>query len=151
MEACKAPRTTDQKLQTKIRLLIARLAQMTVLSPASRRKFQEETPWHPRMTMIPSEWSRTIGDVREEARKCFARGESVVIAPVLMKPSGDGYKLSVAFIHQDEVDDFWAENIGQMNPAVTIGELMEVLSPNKRWDFNDIDSGRDLNSLLDMA
>lgn len=146
-----AGRTTELKILTKIRLLIARLTQITVLNPTVRPEFRERTLWRPTMPMIPSEWSRTVGEVRDEADKCFDAGADTVFVPVLMKGTDGSWTIRVAFLSRDPVACDVVENIQDMAPHVTMGELMDTLAPGKRWDYDDIHESRELDALLDLV
>lgn len=146
-------RTTEKKLLAKVRLGIVGLVHRTILNPDNREAFARDTSWHPKMTMIPSEWFRTVGEVRAEAHKAFARGEDTVIVPVLREPSASDRSISItiSFMTVNPSSNFWSENIETMDPEVSMEDLLKVLDPNKQWDFAGIEENSGLKTLLDMT
>ncbi|MCP1388226.1 hypothetical protein M5J20_08525 [Corynebacterium sp. TA-R-1] len=148
-----AKRSREVKFLTKLRLLIAGITQASMLSPAKREDFAAATPWHPNMPMIPAEWSRPLSEVRDLAREALAGGGDTVFVPVLRDPElTDGVPMITAcFFTSKNVDDFWSEEVSSMHGGVTMEDLVATLSPDKKWDYRDLESVGPLKTLIDIV
>lgn len=144
-------RSVEMKLNTKLRLLISQMAHRMIMSEEFGQKFRESSKWHPKMTMIPCEGSRPVGEVRQDAERYFARGEDSVLVPVLVTLPGDKLTISFTSISQSQSGSFWSENIASMDPDVTMEDLVKTLSPNKRWDMTSLQNDRSLAMLADLS
>lgn len=137
----------ERKLRTKLRLATARLFTLRLRDAEFRANFSKFAGWAPQSPIVPCEYDTVFGEVHDIVVDALKEGEAdIAIIPVLFfagKKTQNRPTLHVLSIGIHPMSEGSIE-LGSVNPQVTMGQLVETLSPNKMWDVrlldNEIDS-----------
>jgi hypothetical protein len=142
----------ERKQQSKLRLLTSRLFTVRLRDDEFRSQFSASSGWTPQSPIIPCEAWTLFGEVRQIALRALEASPAQVAAiPVLIvdknKPKGKPLQICVLTMGTQESEASEGSiELGAINPDVTMAQVCETLSPNKKWDVallaSEVDKGR---------
>lgn len=131
--------------EVKLRMSIGALFSETIIQNENfRNGLITERQWTPSTPAIPCEWSRTISDVHDAAKRFFNQGHNTVMIPLIIRENGE-IKLVVDSVTKGSNQFAIREDIAAIYPSITMGELYELMPPNGKWETINLDES-DQNS-----
>lgn len=126
----------------RLRLLTARLfTSWIVADQALRDEFTARSGWTTKSPVAPTEYDVLFGDVYVTVSHALDNsGESVVAVPVLFW-NADGMKLEILTVRRGArtVGGPGSIDIDDIAHNVPMSQVCATLSPNKKWDIEDLD------------
>lgn len=143
----------NREARTKIRLVTARLFTLRLRDEEFRKDFSAKSGWSPTSPMVPCEQDTLFGEVYARALPALKASDTadVVAIPVLFLSKGqDDLKMCILTMGAGNRsrDAFTSIGIDSISHSVTMGQVCETLSPNKKWDVGDLDT-KATGSLVD--
>ncbi|ORL83886.1 hypothetical protein A5N71_01175 [Prescottella equi] len=126
-------------MQRKLRFATSRLFTMRLRDDVYREQFSESSGWTAQSPIVPCESWTLFGEVRAIALPALQDSEAAVAAiPVLFLNEEDKTELPQIVvvsmgIHDGPLSE-GAMELNAINPDVTMAQVCETLSPNKKWD-----------------
>lgn len=130
----------ERKLRTKLRLVTARLVTLRLRDAQFRDEFARFTGWTPQSPIVPCEHDTLFGEVHDIVGPALKEcGSDVAIIPILFFGKGDRPSLHVLSSGPHPISEGSIE-LGSISHNVTMAQLVETLSPNKKWDVRLLDT-----------
>ncbi|MDV7197042.1 hypothetical protein R4172_05650 [Rhodococcus kroppenstedtii] len=135
----------DREARTKMRLVTARLFTLRLRDENFRTDFAAKSGWSPTSPTVPCEHDTLFSDIYARALPALKACETsdVVAIPVLfVGATREDMKLVILTMGaaSRSHDAFTSIGIDSINHAVTMGQVCETLSPNKKWDVGALDT-----------
>ncbi|MBY4214604.1 hypothetical protein HQO42_23075 [Rhodococcus fascians] len=135
----------ERKVRTTLRLATARLFTLRLRDEKFRESFAVKSGWTPTSPVVPCEFDTLFGEVHRTAVPALQRTDAAVVAIPVLHVDREFKKLSMVVLTMGSDDrrrDAYSSiGIDSINHNVTMEQLCQTLSPNKKWDVRDLDQG----------
>ena len=121
--------------RTTLRMATARTFSVRLRDPQVRAQFLE-SGWVQGSTVIPCESDTPFEEVQSVIDRRIERGEASFVV-VVLSLTGDLMVTTLVALPQEK-DSFWAMQLSEIHPHVTMGDVVNALRPDKKWDIAEL-------------